>query len=81
MSRSTLESLLGNYCEVNKMIASGNNWAVKTANDRKEMGSKANLIEEIILEARRLKNANFKAPFRGASRKNKASKQRKTRRN
>jgi hypothetical protein len=78
MSRATLESLLGNYCEVNKMIASGNNWAVKTANDRKALGSKANLIEEIVLEARRL---NAMAPFRGSSRKNKASKQRKTRRN
>ena len=60
MSRATLNALLRDYCHVQKMIDEGDNWAVKTANNAKELGSKANLVEEIIREAKKLggNNAN-----------------------
>jgi len=62
MSLDTLKGLLDHYCHVSKMIKDGDNWAVKTENDRKALGSKANLLEEIIYEARNLKPADVRGP-------------------
>ena len=62
MSLDTLKGLLDHYCHVSKMIKDGDNWAVKTENDRKALGSKANLLEEIIYEARNLKQADVRGP-------------------
>ena len=79
MSREVLKRLLGNYCEVQKMIENGNNWAVRTANNTKELGSKAQLVEEIIYEVKKMnKNKNN---IRGDTRKKATNKKRKTRRN
>ena len=62
MSLDTLKGLLDHYCHVSKMIKDGDDWAVKTENDRKALGSKANLLEEIIYEARNLKPADVRGP-------------------
>jgi len=62
MSLDTLKGLLDHYCHVSKMIKDGDDWAVKTENDRKALGSKANLLEEIIYEARNLKPADARGP-------------------
>jgi len=62
MSLASLKGLLDHYCHVSKMIKDGDDWAVKTENDRKALGSKANLLEEIIYEARNLKPADVRGP-------------------
>jgi len=58
MSLATLKSLLNDYAHVCELIKKEDKWAVRTENDNEEVGSKANLLEEIIIEARRLKAGN-----------------------
>jgi hypothetical protein len=62
MSLDTLKGLLVHYCHVSKLIENGDAWAVKTEKDRKALGGKANLLEEIIYEARNLKPADVRGP-------------------
>ena len=62
MSLNTLKALLGNYCDSCQQIEKGDNWASAHQNDRKTLGSKANLLEEIIYEARKLKPADARGP-------------------